>query len=169
MQSMTGYGKASGALGEIDFDVQIKTVNGRFLDIQTRVPHRLLAMESALQETIRKRLLRGRVDVWINLRERTHTEININPTKVKSYIELVRQLGELGITGDLDVTGDIVYDEQTARNLNVTGIATINTLGVTGITTVGILTAYESITIGSTNVLTALSGKTSIGLAIALG
>ena len=77
--------------------------------------------------------------------------------------------GSATITGDLDVTGDIVYDEQTARNLNVTGIATINTLGVTGITTVGILTAYESITIGSTNVLTALSGKTSIGLAIALG
>ena len=77
--------------------------------------------------------------------------------------------GDVTITGDLDVTGDIVYDEQTARNLNVTGIATINTLGVTGITTVGILTAYESVTIGSTNVLTALSGKTSIGLAIALG
>ena len=119
MQSMTGYGKASGALGEIDFDVQIKTVNGRFLDIQTRVPHRLLAMESALQETIRKRLLRGRVDVWINLRERTHTEININPTKVKSYIELVRQLGELGITGDLDVSTLLTLPSITEERQNV--------------------------------------------------
>jgi len=116
---MTGYGKASGALGEIDFDVQIKTVNGRFLDIQTRVPHRLLAMESALQETIRKRLLRGRVDVWINLRERTHTEININPTKVKSYIELVRQLGELGITGDLDVSTLLTLPSITEERQNV--------------------------------------------------
>jgi uncharacterized protein (TIGR00255 family) len=104
MQSMTGYGKASGVLGETDFDVQIKTVNGRFLDIRARVPHRLLAMESALQKTIRKRLLRGRVDVWIDLREVARTEVNINPTKVKSYLEVVRQLGELGITGDLDVS-----------------------------------------------------------------
>lgn len=101
---MTGYGKASGVLGETDFDVQIKTVNGRFLDIRARVPHRLLAMESALQKTIRKRLLRGRVDVWIDLREVARTEVNINPTKVKSYLEVVRQLGELGITGDLDVS-----------------------------------------------------------------
>ena len=88
--------------------------------------------------------------------------------------------GDVTITGDLDVTGDIVYDEQTARNLNVTGIATINQLQTTnlqvsgistfvGIATCGILTAYESITIGSTNVLTELAGKTSIGLAIALG
>ncbi len=116
---MTGYGKASGALGEIDFDVQIKTVNGRFLDIQARVPHRLLAMESALQKTIRKRLLRGRVDVWINLREKTHTEININPAKVKSYIELVRQLRELGITGDLDVSTLLTLPSITEERQNV--------------------------------------------------
>ena len=63
--------------------------------------------------------MRGRVDVWINLRERTHTEININPTKVKSYIELVRQLGELGITGDLDVSTLLTLPSITEERQNV--------------------------------------------------
>lgn len=116
---MTGYGKASGALGETDFDVQIKTVNGRFLDIQTRVPHRLLAMEFALQKTIKKRLSRGRVNIWVNLREKTHTEVNINPAKVKSYIEVVHQLGKLGITGDLDISTLLTLPSITEERQNI--------------------------------------------------
>jgi len=49
---------------------------------------------------------------------------------------------------------------------NVTG--NINASSATGVSTVGILTAYSSVTIGSTNVLTAIDGKTSPGKAIAL-
>ena len=53
---------------------------------------------------------------------------------------------------------------------NVTGNVTgnINASSASGISTVGILTAYSSVTIGSTNVLTAIDGKTSPGKAIAL-
>ena len=53
---------------------------------------------------------------------------------------------------------------------NVTGNGTgnINSASASGISTVGILTAYSSVTIGSTNVLTAIDGKTSPGKAIAL-
>ena len=103
---------------------------------------------------------------------------------------------DLTLSGDLNVTGDLVYDEQTSRNINITGIATLNqgittNFNITGVSTInqlqstnlhvsgistfvglatcGILTAYESITIGSTNILTELGNKTSIGLAIALG
>ena len=49
---------------------------------------------------------------------------------------------------------------------NVTG--NINSTSESGISTVGILTAYSSVSIGSTNVLTAIDGKTSPGKAIAL-
>ena len=107
--------------------------------------------------------------------------------------------GDATITGDLNVSGDIIYDEQTARNLNVSGIATIGTVGITtnltvgGIATVGVLTATDAVVssdlgigrdlntvgivtaasfyvgVGGTNILTELNGKTSIGLAIALG
>ena len=42
---------------------------------------------------------------------------------------------DLTVSGDLNVTGDITYDEVSGRNLNITGIATIHTLGVTSTTT----------------------------------
>ena len=92
---------------------------------------------------------------------------------------------DLYVGGNLNVTGDISYDEVSGRNLviseqsttkdlNVTGVATAasfsgditgnitaTTLTATGIATVGIFTSYESITIkvgaGSTEVATELS------------
>ena len=43
--------------------------------------------------------------------------------------------GIVTVGGDLNVTGDYSVDEISARNLTLTGIATIPTLGVTGIAT----------------------------------
>ena len=61
---------------------------------------------------------------------------------------------DLSVEGDLNVTGDLVYDEATAVNLNVTGIATIGTLGVTGVAT-----AYNLEVIGVTTTGTAKIGS----------
>ena len=60
-------------------------------------------------------------------------------------------LSDVYVGGNLNVTGDVVYDEVSGRNLNITGIATIARLGVsvatttkdlqvTGVTTVGVVT-----------------------------
>ena len=56
---------------------------------------------------------------------------------------------DLSVEGDLNVTGDLVYDEATAVNLNVTGIATVGTLGVTGVATAYNLEVVGVTTIGS--------------------
>ena len=47
---------------------------------------------------------------------------------------------DLTLSGDLNVTGDLVYDEQTSRNVNITGVSTFNqgigtNLNVSGVTT----------------------------------
>ena len=72
------------------------------------------------------------------------------------------------LTGNVtgNVQGDVVGGVTGDVTGNVTG--NINSASASGISTVGILTAYSSVTIGSTNVLTAIDGKTSPGKAIAL-
>ena len=75
--------------------------------------------------------------------------------------------GNLTVGGDLDVTGDINLDEIDARNLNVTGIATIHTLGVTSTTTTTDLSVGAAATVGGTLTATDLSvsaGSTFGGL-----
>ena len=56
-------------------------------------------------------------------------------------------------SGDVNITGDLVYDEATARNWNVTGVATA---------------AAFNIGVGGTDILTAINERTTIGLALAL-
>ena len=56
--------------------------------------------------------------------------------------------GNLTVGGDLDVTGDINLDEIDARNLNVTGIATLGNLGVTSTTTTQDLAVSAGSTFG---------------------
>mgnify|MGYP003121367678 CR=1 FL=1 len=55
-----------------------------------------------------------------------------------------------------------------SRGAVVTGVTTTTTLAVTGVSTVGVLTAYSSVSVGGTNIITAIDGKTSPGKAIAL-
>ena len=66
------------------------------------------------------------------------------------------------------LTGMANTDTVAASSLTVSGITTLSDVSATGVTTVGILTSYESISIGSTNLFTEISKKTSIGLALAL-
>ena len=105
---------------------------------------------------------------WITNSTGIHTlsNVGIGTTNADTLLYVDR---DATITGDLNVSGDIVYDEVDGRNLNITGIATINTLGVTGVTTVGILTSYTSISVGSTNLLDEIGTKSSIGMVMALG
>ena len=79
--------------------------------------------------------------------------------------------GSVGFSRGAVVTGVATATSFSgALSGNVTGNVTgnINASSASGISTVGILTAYSSVTIGSTNVLTAIDGKTSPGKAIAL-
>ncbi len=79
------------------------------------------------------------------------------------------------ITGDLNVTGDLVYDEVTGRNINITGIATAATINVgtattingSGINVTGIITATTfsgNITGNVTGNATGLSGSPDIAV-----
>ena len=80
---------------------------------------------------------------------------------------------DLAVEGNLNVTGDLVYDEATAVNLDVSGIATVGTLGVTGVATaynlevIGITTVGSGVTISVagvdavSGVITATTGSYS--------
>ena len=75
--------------------------------------------------------------------------------------------GDFYVGGDLYVLDDVVYDEVSGRNLNITGIGTINRLdvskdiNVTGVSTfVGFTTFTNDISVGSA---ATIAGNTSVG------
>ena len=67
--------------------------------------------------------------------------------------------GSLTVGGDLNVTGDLTYDETNARNLSITGVATISTgIVSTGDWKIGTATTLSQDNIFTTGIVTALSG-----------
>jgi len=60
--SMTGYAMAAQELPSGVLNLELRSVNHRYLDIQIRLPDELRAMEPALRETLSARLNRGKIE-----------------------------------------------------------------------------------------------------------
>ena len=80
---------------------------------------------------------------WIHDAVGIHTLSNVGIATTARSDSALYVEGSATVTGNLNVTGDIVYDEVTGRNLNISGIATIGTLEVTNNATVGVITATQ--------------------------
>ena len=69
ISSMTGYAAASADSGRGALAIELRSVNGRFLDLSLRVAEELRALEPMLRETIGAHLARGKVDCRLFLIE----------------------------------------------------------------------------------------------------
>jgi uncharacterized protein (TIGR00255 family) len=67
MNSMTGYGRATAALGTSTLTVQVSSVNRKTLDLTVALPEEWEAMEPAIGERVRQVAVRGKVHVDLEL------------------------------------------------------------------------------------------------------
>ena len=63
--SMTGFAAAAQESAQGSLAVELKTVNHRYLEFQTRIPEELRPLEPAMREAVAARLTRGKVDCRI--------------------------------------------------------------------------------------------------------
>ena len=74
-------------------------------------------------------------------------------------------VNNLTVAGNLDVTGDLTYDETVSRNLNVTGVATVASgIVSTGDFKIGTATTLSQDNIFTTGIITASGGLDAIGI-----
>ena len=77
----------------------------------------------------------------------------MNVAGVSTFVGNGNFINDLTVGGNLNVTGDIVYDEVTGRNINITGISTFegNTnLGIGGTTLTALMLTFSRVGINST-------------------
>ncbi|NLF39824.1 YicC family protein [bacterium] len=63
---MTGYGTGHAKSRAGVFDVEIRSVNGRYRDVRCVLPRELFSLESHVQEVVRRRIHRGQVTVSVS-------------------------------------------------------------------------------------------------------
>ncbi len=104
--SMTGFGRADGEAAGVKVAVEAKSVNHRYLDLHSRLPRELLAIEQKVTELARKHFCRGRIDLWVYFGpgERP-VEVVWNRTLAREIARALREMrDELGLTGEPDLS-----------------------------------------------------------------
>lgn len=69
MNSMTGFGRAEVCHRDYKLQVEMASVNSRFLECTVRMPRLLAAVENRVREIIGQKLTRGKVTITVNLEE----------------------------------------------------------------------------------------------------
>ncbi|MTI42320.1 uncharacterized protein (TIGR00255 family) [Roseibium hamelinense] len=95
LASMTGFSRVQSELGPIRWTWELRSVNGKSLDIRIRIPNGLETIEAKIRERCAKVLRRGNVSVGLSMqRDLGDAELTINEAALESVlaaIELVKQ------------------------------------------------------------------------------
>ncbi len=107
IKSMTGYGRETFLINMREYQVEIKSVNHRYLDISVRVPKIISYLEESIKKEISKHVKRGKIDVFIGFDNNSSdgNEVKINTEIAKIYIQELKTLAEReNISSNIEVT-----------------------------------------------------------------
>ncbi|MDA3818455.1 MAG: YicC family protein [Prolixibacteraceae bacterium] len=99
IKSMTGYGKAECELPSKKITIEIKSLNSKQLDINTRLPNIYKSKDIEIRKLIAEKLIRGKVEFVLyfdQLGDETNTTIN-GPVVKNYYQQLLEVYKDLGI------------------------------------------------------------------------
>ncbi|WP_137392412.1 YicC/YloC family endoribonuclease [Rhodoligotrophos defluvii] len=116
LTSMTGFARTDGAEGDLAWHWEIRSVNGRGLDIRLRLPQGLEALEMRIREMTAARLKRGNCQVSLTMEGGVATpEVVINEKALEAILAAMKRFkgkvsaepprleALLGLRGVLDV------------------------------------------------------------------
>ncbi len=107
IKSMTGFGRSEYSDGKRNIICEIRSVNHRYSDITVKMPRRYSFAEDRIKQTVKEKLVRGKVDVSINVENVTESDvvIKLNQLAAEQYFDNLSELKEqFGLTGDIDLS-----------------------------------------------------------------
>ena len=107
IKSMTGYGKSNLSINSREYQVEIKTVNHKYIDTNIRMPRTISYLEEDIRKLITSKLKRGKVDISITFENynKEGNDIRINTELAKVYISNLRKLAEEeNLSSNIEVT-----------------------------------------------------------------
>ena len=95
MTSMTGYSYIEQNTENAVVSVEIKSVNSRFLDLTVNLPPFLNPLESFFRDLVTKKVVRGKVDVFIRVKEtESDVEITADTKAAKAYYDAIKKISD---------------------------------------------------------------------------
>jgi uncharacterized protein (TIGR00255 family) len=128
--SMTGFARVAGTTGPVQWAWEVRSVNGRGLDVRTRVPAGYDGLGETARTALQKTLTRGQCQLSLTLaRPEAAARVRINEALLTSLAQAVARVpvpegvapatldGLLGLRGVVEVEDEAVETEALARDL----------------------------------------------------
>ncbi len=104
IQSMTGYGKSVLHLPSKKVTIEIKSLNSKNLDLNTRIPSYYKEKELSVRKKLASNLVRGKVDFSIYVEMTAdETSTTVNKAVVKDYVQQLRNTMLIGGSDDVEL------------------------------------------------------------------
>ena len=107
IKSMTGYGKSSLSINSREYQVEIKTVNHKYIDVNIKMPRIISYLEEDIRKLVVSKIKRGKVDIQISFENysKDGNEVKINTELAQIYIQSLRELAEAeNLSSNIEVT-----------------------------------------------------------------
>ncbi|MCW3160068.1 YicC family protein [Chryseobacterium oryctis] len=94
---MTGFGRAEDVFEGKKITIDIKSLNSKSFDLNIKIPLRYKEKEFEIRKILNDRLIRGKVDCYINLENLEETtDVKINKNLIDSYINELKNVASDG-------------------------------------------------------------------------
>src|SRR3989304_10511809 len=93
ISSMTGFARQEGGLGTVTWVWEIKSVNGRNLDIRCRLPGGYEALDAVARSVVPTHCTRGNLQITLTVdRSATPTTLKVNRELLDQLVTLVAEI-----------------------------------------------------------------------------
>jgi len=118
LTSMTGFGRIDGHHGTCSWHWEMRTVNGRGLDVRLRLPQGFEELEIPVRETCKKKLSRGNCNITLAVAfDSGVASVRLNEDMFRQVGQVAEQAAKImnaplpGLDGLLSMRGVIEYNE----------------------------------------------------------
>jgi uncharacterized protein (TIGR00255 family) len=111
--SMTGFGRSKAESDVFSVNVEVKTVNHRFCEMNIRMPRQLLKIEDRMKKKLSQHIRRGRVEVYVSLEGEgiVTRKVQVDWKLLEEYYQFVKQVRE-----KYDVEGTVTLQDLLSRS-----------------------------------------------------
>jgi uncharacterized protein (TIGR00255 family) len=121
IRSMTGYGTANLSEESLTINVEVKSLNSKFLDLTLRIPRGMTENELELRKLVNDRLIRGKVMLAVDYFDQgvAHLKQRYNEDLFIKYYQQLRRLSDRVIDTGADLftlalnSPDVIINEST--------------------------------------------------------
>ena len=115
IRSMTGYGRAQMMVDSMSITVELRSVNHRYFEFNSRVPRNYGFLDEKLKNFIGSLVARGKVECYVSVEnlEDSEVEILVNHSLATSYLNALKELAE---RNELNLRDDLVLSTLARNN-----------------------------------------------------